>query len=88
VQELDKILDLIRLQSLPKGRHIRAAIVDLMLDLRLLPALADHAEVRAALPSSTVCTVTVLASFFVEEHGSQVAGLRRRGLDGRSDVPR
>jgi hypothetical protein len=47
MKEVDEVLDLVRLKNIAKGGHGSAAIVNLMLDLLLVQAFADGAQVWA-----------------------------------------
>jgi hypothetical protein len=47
VKEVDEVLDLVRLEDIAEGRHGGAAIVNLMLDLLLVQAFADSAQIRS-----------------------------------------
>jgi hypothetical protein len=47
VKEVDEVLDLVRLKNIAEGGHGSAAIVNLMLDLLLVQAFADGAQVWA-----------------------------------------
>ena len=63
--------DLIRLESIGKGRHAAAAFQDAMLDVRLGHLFADGAEVRAFLAAYAVNAMTVLAAAFMEEGSAE-----------------
>jgi hypothetical protein len=47
MKEVDEVLDLVRLKNISEGGHGSATIVNLMLDLLLVQAFADGAEVWA-----------------------------------------
>jgi hypothetical protein len=84
MKEVDEVLDLVRLKNIAEGGHGSAAIVNLMLDLLLVQAFADGAEVWAQVAATAICTVAVLTSFFMKERGSGVLTLVRVGVNNRS----
>jgi hypothetical protein len=84
MKEVDEVFDLVRLENIAEGGHGSAAIVNLMLDLLLVQAFADGAEVWAPVPAAAICTVAVLTSLFMKERGSGVLTLARVGVNHRS----
>jgi hypothetical protein len=87
VEKVHEVFDLVRLKNISEGGHGRATIVNLMLDLLLLQAFSDGAEVWSQVPSTAIYAVTMLASLFVEECRPGVltfAGVGVNDLSGRS----
>jgi hypothetical protein len=84
VKEVHQIFDLVRLESVSESGHSSATIVNLMLNLLLVQAFADGAQVWAQVAAASICTVAVLTSLFMKERGSGVLALAGVGLDNRS----
>jgi hypothetical protein len=84
VKEVDQVLDLVRLEDIAEGGHGSAAIVNLMLDLLLLQAFADGAQIRPKLAAAAIYAVAMLTPLFMKEGGSSVLALARVGVNDRS----
>jgi hypothetical protein len=71
-KELHQILDLIGLKNVSKSGHRSATVVNLMLDLLLVPPFAYEAEIRTAVAAAAICAVTVFAPPLVKQNGSSL----------------
>lgn len=66
-EKFDQILYFLRLERFAKGRHPTTSSHDLMFNLWPLLPLADCAQIRTELASTSVHSVAVLATSFVKE---------------------
>jgi len=81
VEVIDDGFNLIGLEDIAKGGHASTAVVDLVLDLRFIPALADGAEIGAQIPTVAVDAVAVFAASFVKEGRSDGFAFSRIGTN-------
>jgi hypothetical protein len=84
VKELHQILDLVGLENIAEGGHGSAAIVNLMLDLLLVQALANGAQVRPEFPTAAIYAMAMFTSLFMKEGGSGVLTLAGVSVNDRS----
>jgi hypothetical protein len=78
VQERDQIVDLVGLKDRAVGGHALAAMLDLVLDLRLAEPLADRREIGAAVGADAVDAVAVLAALRPRIAEASTAGTAAR----------
>ena len=84
MKKVHQILDLVGLENVPEGGHGSAAMLNLMLDLLLFPALADGAQVWSEFPTAAIYAVAMFTSLFMKESGSGVLTLAGVSVNDRS----
>lgn len=62
-----QVFDFIGLKNITEGRHRSAAVVNLMLNLLFVSALADDTQIWSEISSAAVHTMAMLTPFFVKE---------------------
>jgi hypothetical protein len=72
MQEVDEILDFVRLENVAEGWHRGATILNLMLDLLFAQAFTNSAQIRSKVSSPAIYAMAVLTSLFMKEGSSRL----------------